>query len=84
MNPTTSSPRNGTPTQAAPVSTDPVAVAFLRLRPVMRTTGLSRSTIYRLMAARQFPRPVRIARRAVAWRPHDIDRWSEARPDAAR
>lgn len=71
-------------TQTPRVAADPVTVAFLRLRAVMRTTGLSRSTIYRLMAARQFPRPVRIARRAVAWRPHDIDRWSEARPDAAQ
>ena len=75
-------PENRTKTPR--VAADPVAVAFPRLRPVMRTTGLSRSTIYRLMAARQFPRPVCIARRAVAWRPHDIDRWSEARPDAAR
>ena len=35
-----------------------------RLREVVHRTGLSASTIYRLMAAGNFPRPVRIDRRA--------------------
>jgi len=47
---------------------------------VMRMTGLGRSTIYRLIADQKFPSPVRLGRRAVAWRRTDLDRWSEARP----
>ncbi|MDP3086085.1 MAG: AlpA family phage regulatory protein [Rubrivivax sp.] len=47
---------------------------------VMRMTGLGRSTIYRLIAERKFPSPVRLGPRAVAWRSSDLDVWSEARP----
>lgn len=53
---------------------------FLRLPAVMKLTGLGRSTIYRMVADKQFPCPVRIASRAVAWRRTDLDRWSESRP----
>jgi prophage regulatory protein len=45
---------------------------------VQRRTGLGRSTIYRLIAANQFPAPVRLTGRAVGWRSTDIDRWSSA------
>lgn len=57
-----------------------VAVVFLRLQAVIRVTGLSRSTLYRLIADEQFPRPVRLGPRAVAWRRTDIEAWGEARP----
>lgn len=53
---------------------------FLRMPTVMRMTGLGRSTIYRLIADRKFPSPVRLGPRAVAWRRADLDQWSEARP----
>lgn len=56
---------------------------FLRLPSVVRRTGLARSTIYRLMAERKFPSPVKLTGRAVGWRLSDLDRWSEARPSAA-
>jgi prophage regulatory protein len=62
---------------------DGVAPAFLRLPSVMRVTGLGRSTIYRLMAEGQFPRPVLLASRAVAWRRADIDGWTATRPVVA-
>ena len=57
-----------------------IAVVFLRLQAVIRVTGLSRSTLYRLIANEQFPRPVRLGPRAVAWRCTDIEAWGEARP----
>lgn len=53
---------------------------FLRMRSVTRMTGLGRSTIYRLIAEDRFPRPVRLAKRAVAWRRVDLERWSGERP----
>ena len=37
--------------------------------------GISRSTIYRLMEDGDFPRPIRIGRRAVGWKSEDIDDW---------
>ena len=56
-----------------------VSVMFLRIQAVMHVTGLSRSTLYRLIADDSFPRPVRLGPRAVAWRRSDIDAWGEAR-----
>jgi prophage regulatory protein len=56
---------------------------FLRLPSVIRRTGLGRSTIYRLIAERQFPSPVKLAGRAVGWRRTDLDQWSAARPSTA-
>ncbi len=53
---------------------------FIRMAVVVRLTGLGRSTIYRLMAEDKFPSPVRLAKRAVAWRRTDLERWSEGRP----
>ncbi len=57
-----------------------MGVVFLRLQAVIRVTGLSRSTLYRLIADEQFPRPVRLGPRAVAWRRKDVEAWGEARP----
>lgn len=56
------------------------AAHFLRIAVVIRLTGLGRSTIYRLVAEDKFPSPVRLAKRAVAWRRADLERWSEGRP----
>lgn len=58
---------------------EPVAPKFLRMPMVVRMTGLGRSTIYRLIAMKKFPGPVRVGDRAVAWRQADLDQWSEGR-----
>lgn len=56
---------------------------YLRIGVVMDVTGLGRSTIYRLMADEQFPPPVRLTKRLVAWRRADVEKWFESRPTAA-
>jgi prophage regulatory protein len=56
------------------------APVFVRMAAVVRMTGLGRSTIYRLMAEDKFPSPVRLAKRAVAWRRVDLEVWSAGRP----
>ena len=53
---------------------------FLRRREVEEITGLSRSTIYRMVKTGQFPQPVRVGRKAVRWRLSDIIAWMESRP----
>jgi prophage regulatory protein len=53
---------------------------LLRLPAVLKVTGLSRSTIYRMIAEHTFPAPVRLGRRAVAWRYEDVRQWMIARP----
>lgn len=70
-------------TQSKPPALDPHATRFLRIAAVMRLTGLGRSTIYRLVAEEQFPSPVRLAKRAVAWRQCDLELWSAKRPLAS-
>lgn len=52
----------------------------LRRPAVEAATGLSRSTIYAMMDRGEFPRPVRIGRRAVAWSEAAILNWLAARP----
>ena len=52
---------------------------FVRMPMVLQITGLGRSTIYRLIAEKKFPVPVRGGDRAVAWRKVDLDAWSEGR-----
>ncbi len=55
---------------------------LIRRPEVERITLLSRSAIYAAMDAGEFPRPVRIGRRAVAWRLADIEAWLASRPTA--
>jgi prophage regulatory protein len=47
-------------------------VRLLRLQEVREATGLSRSSIY---ADPQFPRPVKIGPRAVAWVETEVRGW---------
>jgi prophage regulatory protein len=59
------------------------APPLLRLPAVLQLTGLARSTVYRMVADHTFPAPVRIAKRAVAWRREELQRWTEQRPPAS-
>ena len=53
---------------------------LLRRRQVEEITGLSRSSIYRLMRNGEFPPPVRIGTSAVRWKASHITKWVESRP----
>ena len=55
---------------------------LLRPREVERITGLSRSSVYRLMQDGEFPRPVRVGHAVVRWSESDIATWMESRPIA--
>ncbi len=46
---------------------------------VERVTGLSRSTLYTMMAERTFPKPIKLGKRAVGWREADIATWLDSR-----
>jgi prophage regulatory protein len=52
---------------------------FIRRPAVENRTGLARSTIYLLMQNGQFPKPVRIGGRAVAWPEAEVEAWLNAR-----
>ena len=46
---------------------------LITLAAVSEITGVSSATIYRLMRAGQFPRPVKIGVQAVRWRHDEIE-----------
>jgi prophage regulatory protein len=54
---------------------DSISILLLRRPQVQMRTGLARSTLYRLIALGQFPPPVKIAGRAVAWPLSDVEHW---------
>jgi prophage regulatory protein len=56
----------------------------LRCREVVRRTGLSRATIYRLMTQGEFPRQHQLSSGRVGWSEEEIERWLRSRLDAAR
>lgn len=53
--------------------------SLLRRPDVEKMTGLSRASLYAAMQRGEFPRPVRIGRRMVAWPRSVIDDWIERR-----
>ena len=67
-----------------PVGRDEEAITMrdrlLRRREVERITGLSYSSIYRLMPRGEFPGRVYVSSKAVRWRESDIDDWMDSRP----
>lgn len=52
---------------------------FLRIDDVIATTGLSRATIYRLVAAKDFPPQILLTARSVGWWEAEVVEWLEAR-----
>ena len=57
-------------------STTPV---IIRLPEVSRMIGLSRATIYRMVAAKTFPAGVPLGIAAVGWVREEVEKWIEAR-----
>ncbi|MFB4410195.1 helix-turn-helix transcriptional regulator [Pantoea sp. ANP04] len=50
---------------------------LIRLSTVIERTGYSRSWIYELINQKQFPQPIKIGSRAVAFIEGEIDEWIE-------
>ena len=46
---------------------------IFRMKELCQTYGLSRSTIYRLIEAGRFPKPIKISAKAVGWISTDLD-----------
>ncbi|MBZ6379092.1 hypothetical protein B5C34_09510 [Pacificimonas flava] len=56
---------------------------YLKLADVTAETSLHRATIYRRASRGEFPKPVPIGGRRVAWRECDIERWKADQEAAA-
>jgi len=56
-------------------SADPVTPVLERLPAIMVRTGLKRSSVYALVAAGYFPKPVKLSERSSAWIVKEVDSW---------
>ncbi|WP_019517240.1 helix-turn-helix transcriptional regulator [Sphingomonas sp. Mn802worker] len=52
---------------------------FLRVDDVIASTGLSRATIYRLVANRTFPAQHRLTIRCIGWWESEVEAWLKSR-----
>ncbi|MDN3920401.1 helix-turn-helix transcriptional regulator [Roseateles violae] len=52
--------------------------ALLRIQTVAQATGLSDATIYRKLAAGEFPEPVRLGKRCTRWKAADVRTWIQS------
>ncbi|MFC5490619.1 helix-turn-helix transcriptional regulator [Dokdonella soli] len=57
---------------------------FERAPQVRARIGISQATLYRWVAAGQFPAPVRLHTRTTAWAADEIDRWMAQRMAARK
>lgn len=56
---------------------------FLRINDVIATTGLSRTTIYRLIETDEFPRQHQLTKRSIGWWEAEVEGWLESRHRSA-
>ncbi len=52
---------------------------IIRIHSVLELTGLSKSSIYQLIAQGKFPPPVKLSRRAAGWKFTEIQNWINSR-----
>jgi prophage regulatory protein len=62
-----------------PKREEEMAEVLLKIRSVKHACALSRSELYRRMRVGDFPKPVAIGLRAVAWRQSEVNAWIESR-----
>lgn len=48
-----------------------------RFPDVMKLTGLSRSSIYLAVSKNEFPKPIKLGRRAIGWHQQAIEEWKQ-------
>lgn len=60
-----------------PLKSFPMKV--LRLSAVIESTGLARSTIYKLVASGDFPKPIPLVGRSVGWVETEVHDWIKGR-----
>ena len=56
-----------------------MGAVIIRLPAVKNKTGLSRSTIYELIAENKFPKQINLSSKSVGWISSEIDQWIDDR-----
>lgn len=60
-----------------------VKMTLLRLPEVESITGLKKSAIYLWVKQGEFPTPVKLGTKSVAWRSDEIEKWISSRKRAS-
>lgn len=60
----------------------PVQHRLIRLSEVLKMSGLSRTALYKRIRAREFPAPVKLSERSVAWLQSEVNAWVDAKVQA--
>ncbi|MDB2608961.1 AlpA family transcriptional regulator [Paracoccaceae bacterium] len=55
---------------------------IFRRRQLEKQLGLTRSSIYKMMEDGEFPRPIKLGRRAVGWRADEVANWLDKMQEA--
>ncbi len=61
-----------------------ISKQILKLIEVKKTTGLSGSTIYRLISQGDFPKQIKLSERSSGWLKSEVDQWLDDRISASR
>lgn len=62
---------------------EPPHTRYIRRPDVEAITGLSCSSIYKMMGEGNFPKAIKLTKKAVAWNEAEILEWLASRPVAA-
>ncbi|MHA3026748.1 helix-turn-helix transcriptional regulator [Chromohalobacter israelensis] len=65
-------------------ATHPQSRTLVRRAEVLRRCGISNSTLHRRLKAGEFPAPIQLGPRAVAWVEEEVDDWIAQRIAASR
>ena len=57
---------------------------FIKLKDVLKQTGLSRTHLYHLMSVNRFPAQIKISHKVVVWLNQDIEQWMQERIEEHR
>jgi prophage regulatory protein len=69
---------------APEISHELASLRLLRMGTVLDLTQLSETTLWRLRRRDEFPAPVRVTSRTIAWRAADVEVWIRQRANTTR
>ena len=52
---------------------------LIRAKEVLHKVGFKRTTLWKMVNAEEFPQPVHLTGKAIAWREEDVDEWIASR-----
>ncbi|MEO3715602.1 helix-turn-helix transcriptional regulator [Roseateles flavus] len=80
---TTLLPANAPACVVSPIPTSLPDIGFVREARLLLFLPFSHSTLWRRVAARTFPAPVKLSQRVTAWKVEDVRAWIAAQGDVA-